>query len=229
MKEQKLYGGRSTVGVVKINDIVCRPHKPESDFANSFLIFLEMQNYSYSQRYLGCDNFGRDKYRYIQGEVPVEIGKTNIDQLCRFMEIVREFHDVSTRFTSSGRVICHNDLSPCNTVFVERMPVAIIDWDCVAEGERWEDLTYIVWLWINIGSHKRDQIDIFGQMKQSLHAYGANRETLYNFADKMILRMDKVMSNMSTDNYQYERTKDWVDFSKIWVYENRTKITDVIG
>lgn len=229
MKEQKLFGGRSTVGVVKRDDVVYRPHKPESDFANVFLQFLEAQNYPYSQRYLGRDDSGRDMYRYIEGDVPIEIGETTINQLCRFMKMVRAFHDISTDFTNSSTVICHNDLSPCNTVFAEKQPVAIIDWDGVAVGERWEDLTYIVWLWINIGSHNRGHIDIFGQMKKSLRAYGADSETLYDFAHKLLWRMDKVIAEMSKDNYQYERTREWVAFSKIWVYENRIEIKNEIG
>lgn len=36
--------------------------------------------------------------------------------------------------------------------FKNNRPVGIIDWDSAAPGERWEDLTYILWLWINIGS-----------------------------------------------------------------------------
>lgn len=229
MEEQKLFGGRSTIGVIKIDNVVYRPHKPESDFANSFLQFLETQNYPYSQRYLGCDNLGRDKYLYIKGNVPIEIGETKINQLCRFMKMVKDFHDISMIFTKSNKVVCHNDLSPCNTVFVAKQPVAIIDWDSAAIGERWEDLTYIIWLWINIGSHNRNKINILGQMKTSLNAYGADNETLYDFANKLIWRMDKVIFDMSKDNYQYERTKDWVEFSKVWVYENRLKIKNEIG
>ena len=65
------------------------------------------------------------------------------------MKIVKELHDASSGFAPKGKVICHNDLSPCNTVFRNDVPVAIIDWDSAAFGERWEDLTYILWLWIN--------------------------------------------------------------------------------
>ena len=141
------------------------------------------------------------------------------------MQTVRNFHDLSLGFTNSEKVICHNDLSPCNTVFVNNMPDAIIDWDSCAVGERWEDITYILWLWINIGSWNRDKIDIIGQMKIALSFYGADREVRENFADKLIWRMDKVISQMSKDNYQYDRTKDWVEFSKLWVRENRKIIT----
>lgn len=110
----------------------------------------------------------------------------------------------------NDKVICHNDLSPCNTVFVKNEPIAIIDWDSASIGERWEDITYILWLWINIGSLKRDEIDILGQMKTALSFYGNVSGMTDHFADKLIWRMDKVIMDMDPKNYQYKRTKDWV-------------------
>ena len=224
-----LTGGRSTKGVLRNGDIVYRPHKDTSAFANSVLKFFEKEKSPYTQRFLGTDEKGRDKFKYIDGFVPSEIGETTIEQLRTFMQMVRSIHDCSQKFTKCNKVVCHNDLSPCNTVFVNDAPVAIIDWDSAAFGERWEDLTYAIWLWINIGSHKRSEIDILGQMKTALSAYGANRETLSDFAEKLIWRMDKVLIEMPADNYQYERTKDWVDFSKLWVKNNRKIITKEIG
>ena len=161
--------------------------------------------------------------------MPKDIEKTNLVQLCDFMKMVRQFHDISLDFTNSKKVVCHNDLSPCNTVFQNNRPVGIIDWDSAAPGERWEDLTYILWLWINIGSHRRSEINILGQMKTALSAYNADKKTLANFADKLIWRMEKVVSQMSPQNFQYERTKNWVEFSKLWVQENRIKLIGEIG
>lgn len=224
-----LSGGRSTEGVVRVGNTVRRPHKTESEFSNLFLSFLHENGFKYSQRYLGQDECGRDIFEYIEGYVPDDIGNTTPRQLCEFMKIVRRFHDLSSRFTRTNQVVCHNDLSPCNTVFVDKTPVAIIDWDSARIGERWEDLSYILWLWINIGSHDRRKIDILGQMIAALAAYGADAESRKNFADKLIWRMDKVIAEMSPSNYQYEKTTDWVEFSKLWVKQNRENITKEIG
>ncbi len=193
MKEIPLKGGRSTDGVVRVGDTLRRPHKQESEFVNSVLKYLEEQGYPYSQRYLGLDECSRDTFAFIEGYVPGEIGNTTLSQRCAFMKIVKNLHDVSSDFAPEGKVICHNDLSPCNTVFRNDIPVAIIDWDSAAFGERWEDLTYILWLWINIGSHQRNKIDIMGQMKVALTSYRADEQTLCGFADKLIWRMDKVI------------------------------------
>lgn len=229
LNELALFGGRSTEGVVRIDNTVRRPHKKESEFSNSFLSFLQESGFENSQRFLGRDDYGRDIFEYIVGFVPADIGNTTLNQLCEFMKIVRRFHDLSLRFTGTNQVVCHNDLSPCNTVFVDNKPVAIIDWDSACVGERWEDLTYILWLWINIGSHDRANIDIIGQMKAALFIYGADAETTKNFADKLIWRMDKVIAEMASDNYQYKKTNDWVKFSKLWVEQNRENITEEIA
>lgn len=68
-----------------------------------------------------------------------------------------------------------------------------------------------------------------GQMKSALAVYRVDEQTLRGFADKLIWRMNKAAADMSPDNFQYERTKDWVNFSKIWVEQNRGRITEEIG
>ena len=224
-----LKGGRTTPGVLRKGNVVYRPHKITSDFSNKILLFFEQNQIPYTQRFLGVDDSGRDMFAYINGYVPDEIGETTLEQLCLFMRIVKKIHDCSLKFTNTTQVICHNDLSPCNTVFLNNAPIAIIDWDSASIGERWEDLSYIVWLWINIGSHRRNEIDIIGQMKTALTAYGADKQTLLDFADKLTWRMDKVVNDMPITNYQFKRTKDWVAFSKLWIKENRNLITEEIG
>ena len=89
MEEIELEGGRSTRGVTRSGDILYRPHKPQSDFANSFLKFLEERTCPFSQRYIGRDKYGRDMFRFIEGYVPKEIGDTTLPQLRTFMRIMR--------------------------------------------------------------------------------------------------------------------------------------------
>jgi aminoglycoside phosphotransferase (APT) family kinase protein len=45
-------------------------------------------------------------------------------------------------------VVCHNDLSPCNFVFQEGKPIAIIDFDAAAPGPRLHDFGYAAWMWL---------------------------------------------------------------------------------
>lgn len=128
-------------------------------------------------------------------------------------------------FTKSNQVICHNDLSPCNTVFdSNNNPISIIDWDSISVGERWEDLTYITWIWANIGYINRNTKELLIKIKYILDVYDADFYTRNNFSEKLIWRMDKLMKEIDPNNYQYNRIKKWVDFSKEWVIENSDSI-----
>lgn len=227
---EKLYGGRSTDNVERINKIyVRRPHKKESDFANKILIFLNDNGFKFSQRYLGSDVNNLDYFDFIEGFVPNDIGNTNIDQLVQFMKIVKLLHDVSIKFTNNNKeVICHNDLSPCNVVFENDKPKAIINWDTANIGKRWEDLTYIVWLWVNLGNPLKDDDKKIQEIKTALEAYGVDTDTIENFTDKLILRMQRVIDEMDVKNPQYLKTKEWVKYSQEWVGKNKDKINQLL-
>jgi len=228
--EIALRGGRVTESVVKVNNTVRRPHKATSDFTNSILIFLHENNFHSCPEFLGRDEQGRDVYSFIEGYVPNDIGDTTILQLCSFMKLLRMFHDLSAIFlNSSEKVVCHNDPSPCNTVFLDGEPIALIDWDDAAVGERWEDLAYVLWLWINIGSHNRDEIHIMEHIKEALSAYGADANIKVDFAEKLLKRMDKVLEETLKTNPLYEKIVEWVLFSKEWVFENKDNIRQMMG
>jgi len=227
--EITLVGGRTTAGVVKVGNTVRRPVKRNSEYANQVLVFLEKKNFKYSPRYLGKDEENRDIFSYVEGFVPDDLGGTTDQQLHSFMKIVREFHDVSQDFVNTGSlVLCHDDLSPCNVVFSDDHPLVIIDWDDVHPGERWEDLTYILWLWINIGSHRENK-NIISQMSGALNAYGADEATKHVFADKLIQRMNRLLNEADVSRKDYDRIKEWVQYSIRWVEKNKKIIQNEIG
>lgn len=41
--------------------------------------------------------------------------------------------------------VCHDDLGPCNTVHVDGLPAAYVDWDSAAAGPRVADLAHAIW------------------------------------------------------------------------------------
>ena len=63
--------------------------------------------------------------------------------------LLRRLHDATAGSSLAGdhETVCHNDPSPCNYVFVADRPVALIDFDHAAPGERLRDLAYAGWLW----------------------------------------------------------------------------------
>jgi aminoglycoside phosphotransferase (APT) family kinase protein len=52
-------------------------------------------------------------------------------------------------------VVCHNDLSPKNTVYRDLgsglRPVAFLDWDLAAPGRRVDDLAHACWQYLDLG------------------------------------------------------------------------------
>jgi thiamine kinase-like enzyme len=224
-----LGGGRTAKGVVKIGNTVRKPVNKNSEYSRQVLQFLEKKHFNYSQRYLGKDEQNREIYAYIEGYVPEDLGDTTDTQLHSFMKMVREFHDVSRDFVKSNTlVLCHDDLSPCNVVFRDNHPIAIIDWKDVHPDERWQDLTYILWLWINIGSHRENK-NIVSQMSSALNAYGADDTTKHDFANKLIKRMNRVLTETDKSRRDYEKIKEWVQYSIQWVEKNRKNIQTEIG
>ena len=224
-----LGGGRTTTGVVRVGNTVRRPAKRYSEYTYQVLRFLERKHFKYSERYLGKDEENRDIFAYVEGFVPNDLGDTSDLQLHSFMKIVREFHDISRDFVKSETlVLCHDDLSPCNVVFRDNHPIVIIDWDGVHPDECWQDLTYILWLWINIGSHRENR-NIVSQMSSALKAYGADETTKRDFADKLSQRMNRLLIEADMSRNDYDKIKGWVQYSIRWVEKNKKIIQNEIG
>lgn len=229
MVEVPLYGGRSTMGVCRDGDIVLRPHSEASDRYIPLLNYYEFCGLEYTHNYLGMDPSGRDMFSFIDGHVPVEVGYTSQDQLLEFMAILRRLHDVSSDFIKDPcKVVCHGDPSPCNVVFRDGHPVAVIDWDGCYVGERWQDLAYVVWLWVNIGDPDRDAMTMAGHIADALKAYGADQAQIADFPMKMIERMRQHMSIFDISRPDYERSKNWIEYSIGWVERNRDTIAERI-
>lgn len=136
-----LPGGRTTVGVVKVGDTVRRPCTSNAEFVRSTLRHLETVGFDGAPRYLGVDQIGRETFSYLPGEVPAGLGDFDDETLRGASRLIRRFHDATaslyTGASSAGfEVACHNDLSPCNTVFRDGHPVALIDFDAAAPGLR---------------------------------------------------------------------------------------------
>jgi Ser/Thr protein kinase RdoA (MazF antagonist) len=93
-------------------------------------------------RVLGIDEHRREILTFIEGHVPPDLATCSDEQLVRATELIGRFHDATSgsALTGEEEVVCHNDLSPCNTVFVKGMPSAFIDFDEAAPGSRSQDL-----------------------------------------------------------------------------------------
>jgi hypothetical protein len=152
-EEVPLTGGRVTAGVVRIEETVRRPLGAHSPFVHGVLRHLEARALPGVPRLLGIDAQGREILSFLHGDVPSELGNFSDRQLAAAARLLRQLHDAAADCDLRGdrETICHGDPGPCNCVFVDGMPVGMIDFDAARPGLRREDVGYAAWLWLSIG------------------------------------------------------------------------------
>lgn len=122
---------------------------PHSPFVHRLLRHLEVLGFDGAPRVLGVDERGREVLSFLNGWVPPNLDHFSDEVLVAAARLLRRFHDATAGSVLAGEhdVVCHNDPSPCNYVFVAARPVAFIDFDHAAPGERLRDVAYAGWLW----------------------------------------------------------------------------------
>jgi hypothetical protein len=155
--------------VVRVGHTVRRPAPTAAAFVHDLLRHLDQHGWSGSPRYLGVDDQGRDVLTFIDGHVawesaePAQVGSD--ESLAAVARLVRQFHDLTAGSNLAGgqEVVCHNDLSPKNTVYREvgagLRPVAFIDWDIAAPGARVHDVAHVCWQYVGLGPEVVDVAD----------------------------------------------------------------------
>jgi Phosphotransferase enzyme family len=189
--EIPLCGGRVTPGVVRIGDTVRRPIGPHSGFVHELLSYLERAGFVGAPRFLGIDEKGREILSFIEGNVPNNLDPSLTgEQLVAAAEVLRRYHDATAGSALAGTedVVCHNDVSPVNTVFVGPTPVAMFDFDMAAPGPRIRDVSYGAFLWLNLGWDGREPGEQRRRLALWCDAYGlADRSSLIDEIKARIL------------------------------------------
>lgn len=146
-RPQPLPGG-FIAAPVRIGDTVRKPPPRDPAFVHRLLGHFEQHGWTGAPRCLGTDDQGRDVLSFIDGDVPWQAGRLPApESLAATARLVRAFHDLTagTGLAGDGEVVCHNDLSPKNTVYRDGVPVAFIDWDIAAPGRRIHDVAHLCW------------------------------------------------------------------------------------
>ncbi|WP_186327580.1 aminoglycoside phosphotransferase family protein [Paenibacillus sp. Y412MC10] len=206
-REEILIGGSATV-VVRVGDTVRRPLKERSSFVHSLLKHLESVGFTAAPKFLGIDEQGREILTYIQGYAgqgrkPFDCGHWSDDQLVAAASLIRKYHDATagSTLTMGEEVVCHNDLSPVNTVFhtsADGLPFAFFDFDTAAPGLRIRDLGYSAWLWLVLGptgpvvSEQRRRLQLW------CDAYGITDSTAV--LDQMEIRQLELLHKYEEDD-----------------------------
>src|SRR5918998_4552521 len=141
-QERRLADYVSTV--VRFGDTVRRSTGPWTPAVHALLRYLEEVGFDGAPRVLGIDERGREVLTYEPGEVPRHAGPEIATDgvLVEVGRLLRRYHDAVSGFElppgvawyhagipGPVTVVCHNDISPRNTVFRGGRPVAFLDWD----------------------------------------------------------------------------------------------------
>lgn len=189
MSEIPLAGGFVS-GAVRVGDTVRRAASARSAYVRKLLDLFAAAGWSGAPRFLGYDEAGREIVEFVHGEAPARATDPSVQSdasLVRVAELVRTFHDltIGSPLLSGGHgaaaadraeVICHNDLSPKNTVYrhvdARYEPVAFIDWDIAGPGRRIHDVAHMCWQYVGLGPSVIDGADAARRVRLMTDAYG---------------------------------------------------------
>jgi hypothetical protein len=243
--ELPLQGGFVT-SVVRAGDTVRRAPPPGASFVHALLGLFERHGWDGAPRFLGTDELGREVLSFIDGYVawqpdqPAEISSPAC--LAQVASLVRQFHDLTagTPLAGGQEVVCHNDLSPKNTVYRDTCgglhPVAFIDWDIAAPGARIHDVAHVCWQYIGLGPDIVDAAEAGRQMRLICSAYGlADRGQLI---DTILWWQDRcwrgIAAKAAADEPAMIRLRDSGAVDSVrdtarWVAENRADLAAQLG
>jgi aminoglycoside phosphotransferase (APT) family kinase protein len=175
--------------VVRIGDTVRRSVPESATFVRRLLRHFEQRRWAGAPRFLGIDEQGREVLSFLPGHVAWQEAQPPQvwceESLVRVAELVREFHDLTaaTDLAGDAEVVCHNDLSPKNTIYRDTgaglRPVAFIDWDLAAPGPRVRDVAHMCLTYLALGPTVADVAEAARMLRVLADAYGlADRSRL---------------------------------------------------
>lgn len=173
MDETPLPGGFINQ-VVRVGDTVRRSSElpaQQTAYTRKLLGLFEERGWGGAPRYRGVDEQGQEVLGHIEGEVGLPVSDA---RLARVARLVREFHDLTagSPLADGREVVCHNDLSPRNTVYADGLPVALVDWDLAAPGDRIHDVAHVCWQFLDLGPRVPDVADAARRITLVCDAYG---------------------------------------------------------
>lgn len=145
--------------VERVGDTVRRTADRWTPAVHALLAHLQRVGFEGAPRPLGIDSEGREVLSFVAGVGPSHAD----DELARVAKLTRSLHDATESFEAPssaewqlmvgaprrGDVVCHNDLSPDNTIYgPEQTARAFVDWDLAAPGRRIWDVAWAVYRFV---------------------------------------------------------------------------------
>lgn len=204
--------------MAKVGDTVRRPAGPWTPAVHALLRRLEARGFEAAPRVLGIDGQEREVLSYVPGEVPERAAPDVVTErvLREVGGLLRRYHETVSGFElPSGvgwyfeslpgkrTVVCHNDLSPRNTVFREGRPVAFLDWDLAAPAPPEWDLAQAAWQFVPLSDdvacarHGWSQPpDRASRLRILCDGYRLPREDRVGFSEVVAERMEATASGI---------------------------------
>lgn len=180
--DELALGGGAVTEVVRVGATVRRAPSPRAAYVHGLLALFERRGWRGAPRFLGTDERGREVLDHIEGRAALTPGERaaarSDESLVRTARLVRAFHDLTQGTEAAGdqEVVCHNDLAPKNTVYAVEgsvwRPVAFIDWDLAAPGERVHDIAHLCWQYLGLGPHVTDVPETARRIRLVCDTYG---------------------------------------------------------
>lgn len=194
--------------VYRLGNVVRKQRGVWWDATRQVLNHLESVAYPWSPRILAESDQTVD-LSYIEGKtIPATLdGGSSPDLLQEIGRRTRQLHDVLDGFRlrpgsttvswpvapPGDTIMCHNDLSPWNTVLKNGTFRGFIDWDLVSYGTREWELAWMCWRWAPIYPYEqRTRFDADEQLQRCrilLEAYGLDALDIRAFAYLIDRRM----------------------------------------
>jgi len=227
--EHLLAGNVSSV--VRIGDTVRRTTGPWTPAVHALLRYLEEVGFESAPRVLGIDEQGREVLTYLPGEVPRRASPEVVTNraLVEVGRLLRRYHEAVSGFAlppgvewyhesdlGLGSVVCHNDLSPRNTVFRDERPVAFLDWDFASPAPAAWDVAHAAWQFVPLTDEPgctrhgwTSPPDRAGRLRTLCDAYGLAEEDRSSFPELVTRRIAATASgielNASAGVPEFER------------------------
>ncbi|MEU1393768.1 MULTISPECIES: aminoglycoside phosphotransferase family protein [unclassified Nonomuraea] len=167
--EELLTGGVNQV--VRVGATVRRPTGPWTPAVHALLAHLAARGFTGAPAGHGIDAQGREVLDFVPGEVPdhpLPAYARSDQALGDVARLLRRYHDATEGFPPAAgvawyfpprepaEVVCHGDVAPCNCVFRDGRPVALIDFDTAHPGPRVWDVAYAAYRFVPLSDPRHD-------------------------------------------------------------------------
>lgn len=200
---EAMVGGINTV--YRIGETVHRPLGPQTLTVHRLLKHLRANGFTAAPQALGVEG-GYEVVSFVPGDVPSAEHRPDIDGLYALGRLLRDYHDATTDFPSRPDdrwytwhvpppephdVVCHGDIAPYNTVFLQGTPVAFIDFDTARPGPRIWDVGYAVYRFVDWR-----QPDAAVHARALCDGYRLTARERHGLIDAAIERLDALVTHM---------------------------------